>query len=567
MRILLHGMPHWCNYDLSSHYNGPHDIRTIGFDDQVQSDYYYDPANDSICEILHLIGDEWKPDLIVLWFVGGYPPPQDIEQSPVPTLATVGDWHVGFPAIAANLGRYDVVLCDKPGVDIFNKAGIKAQYLMPMFSQVSSVHKPHQVEKDIDILFVGSMNHARNFERAKYLERIARLSGKYHVVITDNAYDEQYARLLSRAKIVFNMSVRGELNLRLFETFACNSTAFLENGNLEAPQYFEDAREYVKYDSDNIEDRIDYYLAHPDDAIKISANGHARSNEFAGENTFNTIVEWAVEQPDSGRPFKKLEQEERDYRMLLMCAFKANRAYTRLGMKLANRLIEKSPEDPRLWTALGHQFINPHNPNLNLQDCLGTTQQQIERCKGAYMQARRLDTESGPYAFNAAVAYEQFGDSSRSAECFRWVLDSKNLEGQDFLIESHINRFWIRWQRALAHAQTSLDMLKAEAAMRLGQIYARNDMPDQAEQNFNLTIKLDPKNHVVKYDLSQILSVTGRKIEAIDFLTKSLSELPLNMQARDDLVMMLREVGRTDQADVLGKETALIKNAFPDNPP
>ena len=72
-------------------------------------------------------------------------------------------------------------------------------------------------ERDIDILFIGNMHSAVQSERLGWLGRLARLSGHRCVVIKQGVFGDEYRKLLSRARIVFNRSIRGECSKRMFE--------------------------------------------------------------------------------------------------------------------------------------------------------------------------------------------------------------------------------------------------------------------------------------------------------------------------------------------------------------
>ena len=291
MRVLSHGVPFCCDDTPLSAYAGSHEIRYLGNCEQAY--YRYDPLQETAPEIIERIARDWPPDLLLCWIPEVHPPPLGIEEVPIPTVALVSDWNVYHRVLRVNLARYDLVLCDKPGVEVLRSDLVHPEYLFPLYSQISIAHKPWPVEKDIDILFVGNLNHAAHATRAHYLERLAKLSDRYRVVITGGVVGDAYGQLLARARIVFNHSIRGELNLRVFETLACGSLAFIEEDNTEVRDWFEPGREVVLYNARNFEGQLSHYLEHPSAAAETAANGHARASEFAGENRFDRIIEWA----------------------------------------------------------------------------------------------------------------------------------------------------------------------------------------------------------------------------------------------------------------------------------
>jgi hypothetical protein len=71
-----------------------------------------------------------------------------------------------------------------------------------------------------------------------WLGRLARLRVKWRVEIHQGVFGEEYWKLLRRARIVFNRSIRGECNKRTFEAPAAGVLLFQEEGNREVPEYF-----------------------------------------------------------------------------------------------------------------------------------------------------------------------------------------------------------------------------------------------------------------------------------------------------------------------------------------
>jgi len=246
MNVLVHGDSLWCSLDL---YKGRNDIRLLGFTGAPHHHYRYDPLCESASDVIERVSKQWTPELLLCWYPEVTPPPFAIEECPVQTAAVISDWNLAYALLEKNLTRFDVVLCDKPGVTVFRRNGVNAHHPFPIYSQDSRVHHPYPVEKDIDVVMVGNLNHAAHATRARYLERLAKLSDQYRIVIATNFVGEAYGMLLSRARIVFNHSIRSELNMRFFETLACGSLAFLEESNSEVGDWCRDGHEVVLYNS------------------------------------------------------------------------------------------------------------------------------------------------------------------------------------------------------------------------------------------------------------------------------------------------------------------------------
>src|SRR5262249_4357672 len=124
----------------------------------------------------------------------------------------------------------------------------------------SWLEPPPDGPRDIDILFVGNVNPAVQRERLSWLARLARLADCRHVVLATGVFGDDYRRLLRRARIAFNRSIRGECNQRAFEAAAAGALLFQEADNRELPAYFRDRQECVCYTTDDLEELLEYYL-------------------------------------------------------------------------------------------------------------------------------------------------------------------------------------------------------------------------------------------------------------------------------------------------------------------
>ena len=103
--------------------------------------------------------------------------------------------------------------------------------LGPSFLKVPIADRP----RDIDVLFVGNLNPAIHHRRLHWLGRLAQLSRRWNIVIRTGVFGDDYRNLLSRSKIVFNHSIRGECNERRFEAVATGALLLQEHGNTEVP--------------------------------------------------------------------------------------------------------------------------------------------------------------------------------------------------------------------------------------------------------------------------------------------------------------------------------------------
>ncbi|GMV95320.1 MAG: hypothetical protein AMXMBFR82_50980 [Candidatus Hydrogenedentota bacterium] len=558
MNVLTHGTPFFCSYAPVECYEGKHVIRTLG--NFPEARYRYNPLTESTPEVLERIGRAWQPDILLCWMPEIHPPPRFVEESPIPTVALVSDWNVFYSILQVNLARYDVVLCDTPGTYTLESDLVSPVHLFPLYSQITPIHRPYDRPKDIDVVFVGNLNHGSHPIRARYLERLAKLSDRYRVVIATDVQGEAYGRLLSRAHIVFNHSIRGELNLRVFETMACGSLAFLEESNLEVRRWFDVDRDLVLYNTENFEVRLEHFLQHPDEARTIAERGREKVQGYAGERRFDALIDRVLELPRSGRRFRSLPATERLYQDFLMYGFSQWSVYRTMEAEMLPRLLRELPDDPRVWSSLGQHLVNPY------VEAEGEEQRK-SRCLKAFVQAHRLAPDSAVYALNAATVFRSWGMESQEADYLNLALLAEGMEGAPSLVGSVSSPFYIRWHRAVAEKHADAAMLRAEAHIRMAVILARRGEPVLAEEHLRKAVDLDPLNMGGHALLAEIQWAQGRRSEAVDTLQTALPDMPMDPGVRDRLCEMLVELGRKQDARVLAEETMRIFQACPEHPP
>lgn len=554
MRVLSHGIPFFCDEQPLRLYEGAHEIRYLG--NYERADFRYDPKAEDATGVIERIAREWSPDLLLCWMPEVHPPPVRIEEAPVKTVALVSDWNVFYRVLKTNLARYDVVLCDKAGAGVLRSDLVNAHHLFPLYSQISTIHKTYPGPKSIDVAFAGNLNHAAHRQRARYLERLAALAGRYRVVVTTDLEPADYGRLLSASRVVFNHSIRGELNLRVFETIACGAVPMLEEANLEVRDWFEDGRDIVLYNEDNFEERLEHLLKNPEEAGAIAARAHARAEEFAGENRFTDLIEWAAGQPGGGRPFRELDAGERVYQDFLMYAFSRFPVYHPMEEDLLARLTAAAPEDPGTWWAVGQHMANPYSR-------AGSGEERNQRALKAFVRAQQLAPESGPHALNAASFARAIGNPGVEAHFLQATLDAVSLEGAELVIGSQASEFWWRWYRAVAEQRAAMNMLRAEAHYRVATLLARNGRLTEAEDHLNAGREADPVSTTGVALRAEIEWATGRRGEACQTLEDRVHDMPLDPGVRNRLADMLTECGETRRAKELRAEIERMTGVLP----
>lgn len=251
---------------------------TVGAVGTGQYDLYYDRAHDTMCDIVSRLPRGWTPDFCFIASVDYYDFPLGLEDSPVPTVAVFGDYFLCFDLMRHAAPFLDLVIAiGEELIEPLMAYGANRVVALPWFGLDEETFKPLGCEKIYDICVVGNFHPHVQRQRSKFLEeRLPRWSQRYRVFV-GNVYGADYVRVLNQSKIVFNRSVLGHANMRVFETLGCGSLAVIEETNWQTKQLFKAGEHIVCYNDENIEDIFDYYLTHDDERERIAAAGHAEA--------------------------------------------------------------------------------------------------------------------------------------------------------------------------------------------------------------------------------------------------------------------------------------------------
>jgi hypothetical protein len=137
----------------------------------------------------------WVPDCVALWLPYAAVPAA-LWAAPVPLIGFAADWNLLWHVYRHILPRCDLVLTDRPGVDVLSRAGIRHARPACLFGlehDFLSAPVPDS-PRDIDILFVGNLHPAVQRERLPWLARLARLSARcaylaHCLGVRDEAWD------------------------------------------------------------------------------------------------------------------------------------------------------------------------------------------------------------------------------------------------------------------------------------------------------------------------------------------------------------------------------------------
>jgi tetratricopeptide (TPR) repeat protein len=533
-----------------------HEMRTLCADGPA--DYAFSPS-ETASEVLDRVGKEWQPDALVCWNPELFPPPREVERCLVKTAAVISDWNIYHAQLEWNLARYDVVLSDKLGAQRLQLQGATPRYLFPLYSQCSLLHRKLDIPKDIDVVFVGSPHHGVHPKRGRLLERIASLSDRYRVVITSGRFDEDYTRMLNRARIVFNHALRREMNLRCFETLACGSLLFLEEDNLEAGDYLNNRESVVFYREENLLELIEHYLANPDEADRIASQGHALAPSLAIENRLDVLFDWLEQQPAWERSFASFSEEERALATTMQYATSLVSGQRDLAGECLGGALEQHPGRPGL-VAAHCCYLMDQLAELPPDARKEATRELVQRMQDAANQV----PDAAPLWLNLALVCRLANARHAETACLEQTLSAKSSACAGFLIGSVDDPFYSEWRRAMAVGEARVEHLWAQAATRLAQLRLEDG-------EARLALELADQACLWASGMALPRLMAGLAAERIGDLDKALHHLEagLPLTAFDSdyrltFVRVLDAAGRQADARELASASALIFAACPE---
>ena len=187
-----------------------------------------------------------------------------------PAACWVIDTHMNFPWCLEKAAHYDYVFAaQQDGARKLQVEGIKTVQWLPLACD-PEIHRPYPVEKQYDFSFVGNLI---GQERGVLLET---LSQKYPAHFIGQKYFEEMSRVYSASRLIFNRSVRNDVNMRVFEAFGCGglllTNDLTDNGQAEL---FTEGKHLATYSCpEELWDKVDYYLKHETEREKIAQQGH-----------------------------------------------------------------------------------------------------------------------------------------------------------------------------------------------------------------------------------------------------------------------------------------------------
>lgn len=206
------------------------------------------------------------------------------------------DTHLGKEYRFKKAEEFDYVFFNqKDAVEEFNKQSRKNAIWLPHAVEPQA-YPDVEIIKKFDVCFIGHVQETDNYNGIKRIDALDRLFkefpnfyyGSRHPAFPDKNLFEDAAKKFSQSKIVFNISIKDDINMRVFESLATGSM-LLTNYIPTLGELFEDKKHLVMYKTlDEMVELAKYYLEHEQEREKIALEGQ---KECLEKHTYKHRIE------------------------------------------------------------------------------------------------------------------------------------------------------------------------------------------------------------------------------------------------------------------------------------
>ncbi len=436
---------------------------------------------------------------------------------------------------------------------------------------------------------IGNFNHAIQWERARWLARVAALSTRYKVVLTSGVYGDEYVRLMNRAKIVFNRSIRGEANMRAYEAPACGALMFYEAENREIRDVYADLQHCVLYNDSNLEDLLAHYLA-PENRFEreqTARNGRERVTQHSYAHHFADLLnrlEPFVASRRAGslppRAFCRLPAAQQSLQLATHWLLTCNVAvYSKAeeGVREKGKGKREEIQDTRYKIHAGEDTLstinyqlstlvplNPQPSTLNLfksvlagemARCAVSPQYGRQKLQAAIGLARQLAQEEPEYVLarlNLAYLYFAGGRTEEGENTLREVQEQLQAESQSGGTQKvHSSLLPINYQLSTINYLATWQLQGVVFPrcfqwfdVALERIYGEH-APESEAWRSEMQALLTCRVHLT---LAEITFARGQFADSARHAEIAVAEMPALGEAHNALACALRALGRVEEA-------------------
>ena len=495
-------------------------------------------------EILAVCPAGWVPDIYIHWSIEYNPIPHGIEDAACYTVGVLGDWNLGGRALEISRNLFDGLVADMPGCELLQRMGhssVTHGYLWAYDPEVHRLSNPvNSANRDIDVLMIGNFNPRIQQKRNQLLYQVAGLSESYNIQIVSGVFGAEYVKLMNRARIVFNMSVRGEANMRSYESAACGALTFNEEGNRELESISIPDEHYIAYNRDNLEDLLERYLSKSWESRRIEIAENGRKNVIP--HTYEAHMRLLLEEVEK-QAMQWYEQESENHSRRKPCTIEYLTQWLLTPFpevwKSALQTIQKSPpsHDVRCLKSVAEgllavtQTINEDYSSRNVPELLN-----------------RAWSLKSTHQYEGAIKVLTYAQS---------LLDETNLKG--LILPLQYSFFDIQsdivWQNAPVDSfewkQNMTVVLKARLQALLAECFSLSGNYEKTVELAIQSLELFPDNSDLMILAARSLLFVGRLDDAVDMYRRLYTINPMDIGAQLEFARVLIDSRRYREGDRL----------------
>ncbi|MHC4112538.1 MAG: glycosyltransferase family protein, partial [Planctomycetota bacterium] len=239
-------------------------------------------------QIVKLLPPSQTPQLVVIKAdATGRNFPINLQKLKCPRLLILGNTqHLKTPIRAllnyALQEKFDFIMSDhkRHHLHYFKEIGFEKVFWLPAFN-ISPHKQPYYEDKRYEVSFVGQAGKWHPYR--KYILQLLKANG-----VPVNHFQippVEAAQIYAQSLVNLNVSLNGDLNLRVFEVLSSGGFLLTDKLTMESglELLFKDGQHLVCFENEHdLLDKIRYFLKHPDEAKAIAQNGY---EEFERNHT------------------------------------------------------------------------------------------------------------------------------------------------------------------------------------------------------------------------------------------------------------------------------------------
>lgn len=294
-----------------------------------------------------------QPDALLWYCPEVHQIPQGLLDLDIPTIAIVSDWNLNALQTMGAFERFDLVLLDKRGTELAQKLGYTHVAEFNSYG-LHTINYPAPLEtcEEYDVVFVGNVVPWVQKERGQWLRRLLKLSDHLKIRIETQVYGEEFRKLLQSAKVVFNHSIRGEANMRVFESLALDCMVFLEKENQEIERFLVPQESCFLYENAHMEQALLAIVQDKAQRDTIRQNARDEKGKWSAEarwKELRTIIARQISYAKRHRvPMEKHQVNDYAMRLMSPTVFSGNPS----SEKQFELLLSTSMTSVGVWSAL-----------------------------------------------------------------------------------------------------------------------------------------------------------------------------------------------------------------------